>query len=113
MGESNTEFQDYLKNPNEHSFFLNKTTPDEIDKYLKKLDIKKASDLYGISPFLIKTSSEKIKNELSIIFNLSFVQGIVPNNSKLGLHILSTKGTLNLSVQIIGLYQSYRCLAKY
>ena len=35
MGESNTEFQDYLKNPNEHSFFLNETTPDEIDKHLK------------------------------------------------------------------------------
>ena len=35
MGESNTEFQDYLKNPNEHSFFLNETTPDETDKHLK------------------------------------------------------------------------------
>ena len=84
MGETNTEFQDYLKNPNEHSFFINETTPDEIDKYLKKLDIKKASDLYGISPFLVKTSSEKIKNQLSIIFNLSFVQGIVPNKLKIG-----------------------------
>ena len=52
MGESNTEFQDCLKNPNEHSFFLNETTPDEIEKYLKKLDIKKASDLYGIPLFL-------------------------------------------------------------
>ena len=83
MGESNTEFQDYLKNPNEHSFFLHETTPDEIDKYLKKLDIKKASDLYGISPFLVKTSSEKIKNQLSIIFNISFVQGIVPNKLKI------------------------------
>ena len=62
MGESNTEFQDYLKNPNEHSFFLNETTPDEIEKYLKKLDIKKASNLYGISPFLVKASSEKNKN---------------------------------------------------
>ena len=84
MGELNTEFQDYLKNPNEHSFFLNETTPDEIDKYLKKLDIKKASDLYGISPFLVKTSSEKIENQLSIIFNLSFVQGIVRNKLKIG-----------------------------
>ena len=36
MGESNTEFQDYLKNPNVHSFFLTETTPDEVDSYLKK-----------------------------------------------------------------------------
>ena len=36
MGEANTEFQDYLKNPNVHSFFLTETTPDEVDSYLKK-----------------------------------------------------------------------------
>ena len=41
MGELNTEFQDYLKNPNKHCFFLNKTTPDEIDKYLKNWISKK------------------------------------------------------------------------
>ena len=52
MGESNTEFQDYLKNPNEHSFFLNETTPDEIEKYLKKLDIKKLATFMEYPLFL-------------------------------------------------------------
>ena len=72
MGESNTEFQDYLKNANVHSFFLTETTPDEVDSNLKKIDTKKASDLFGISPLLVKSSSEKVKNQLSIVFNASF-----------------------------------------
>ena len=33
----NNQFQDYLKNPNEHSLFLRETTPDEVARVLKKL----------------------------------------------------------------------------
>ena len=29
IGESNNEYQDYLRNPKEHSFYLKETTPDE------------------------------------------------------------------------------------
>ena len=85
MGETNNKFQDYLKNPNEHSFFLKETTPDEVGDLLKSINSKKASDLYGISPYLVKISSEKIKDQLALIFNASFEQGIVPEHLKCGL----------------------------
>ena len=54
LGETNNQFQDYLKNPNEHSFFLRETTPNAVARVLKNLDTKKASDLYGISPKFVK-----------------------------------------------------------
>ena len=54
LGETNNQFQDYLKNPNEHSFFLRETTPNAVAGVLKNLDTKKASDLYGISPKFVK-----------------------------------------------------------
>ena len=44
LGETNNQFQDYLKNPNEHSCFLRETTPSEVAGILKNFDTKKASD---------------------------------------------------------------------
>ena len=38
LGKTNNQ----LKNPNEHSFFLWETTPDEVAGVLKKFDIKEA-----------------------------------------------------------------------
>ena len=82
LGESNNKFQDYLKDPNTHSFFLKETTPAEVQKLLNNLNTRKASDIYGISPNLVKLSSECIKKCLSQIFTASFDEGIVPNKFK-------------------------------
>ena len=30
IGKSNNNFQDFLKNPNEYSFFINESIPEEI-----------------------------------------------------------------------------------
>ena len=54
MGEANNQYQDYLKNPSEHSFFLKEIEPIETLKLLKNLDLKKSSDIYGIPPKLTK-----------------------------------------------------------
>ena len=67
LGKSNNEFQDYLKNPKKHSFFLKEVDPDEVHKLLLK-----SSKIFGISPKLIKLSTEFIKGHLSLIFNESF-----------------------------------------
>ena len=37
LGETNKQFQDYLKNPNEHSLFLRETTPGEVARVLKNV----------------------------------------------------------------------------
>ena len=54
-----------LKNPNEHSFFIKEVTPDEILKKLKNLNTKKASDICGISPKLIKIGENNFKKHLA------------------------------------------------
>ena len=38
LGESNNEFQDYLKNSNKHSFFLTEVDPEEVHKLLLKIN---------------------------------------------------------------------------
>ena len=57
LGKSNNEFQDYLKNPNKHSFFLKEVDPEEVHMLLLKLNTKKSSDIFGISPKLIQLSA--------------------------------------------------------
>ena len=71
-----------MKNPNKHSFFLKEVDPEEVHKLLLKLNTKKSSDIFGISPKLIKLSAEFIKGHLSLIFNESFKEGIVPDKLK-------------------------------
>ena len=46
IGESNNKFKDYLKNPNEHSFFINETDPIEVSDLLEKINVNKATDIW-------------------------------------------------------------------
>ena len=71
MGETNSKIQDYLKNPNEHNLLMKETDPqeEEVNKYLNNLDMKKANDIYGISPKLIKIGASKPKLRIAFISN--------------------------------------------
>ena len=62
LGENDNNFQDYLKDLNIHSFLFKQTTPAEVQQLLNNLNIRKANDIYGILPQLVKPSSEHIKN---------------------------------------------------
>ena len=70
-----TKFQDYLKNPNKSSFYLNETSPDETIKIINNLDGKKSSDIHNISPDLVKLSNQAVAQSLSIIFNRCIHEG--------------------------------------
>ena len=74
-----TRFQDYLKNPNEHTIFLNETDHGELTTLIYRLDTTKAGDIYGVSPRLIKDSGPSIAANLSILFNLSMESGVFPH----------------------------------
>ena len=50
----NTKYQDYLKNPNEHSIFLFEIMLHEIDEIISDLSTNKSGDLYGIISSLVK-----------------------------------------------------------
>ena len=71
IGEQNNKFQDYLKNPNEHSFFINETDPTEESDLLEKINVSKVTDIYGIPPKLVKLLSAKIKDSFTLIFKYS------------------------------------------
>ena len=82
LGNPTTKFQDYLKNPNKHSIFLNETDPGEVATLIQKLDINKSGDIYGINARLIKDAGPSMATNLSTIFNLSIRFGIFPQPLK-------------------------------
>ena len=81
------KYQDYLKNPNEHSFFLNEVDEGEVCKILSQLDITKAGDIYGINNKLLKLGSLEIAPNLTKIVNTSFKLGQFPDKLKVAMII--------------------------
>ena len=79
IGQTNNKYQDYLKNPNEHSMYLTEIEPDEIKIQIKNLNSKKASDFFGISANFLKFADDKIIQPLTFLFNAS----VVPEKLKL------------------------------
>ena len=82
LPKPNTKFQDYLKNPNEHSIYLHQTTPDEVEKIIGKLDTNKAADIYGMSSKLIKEGGSAMVEIITFLFNMSITQGKFPDALK-------------------------------
>jgi len=78
----NTIFQDYLKNPNEHSIYLKETTQDEVEDIIKDLGDNKACDIYGISNKFIKHGGCYIAQILMFLFNKSIDSGTFPDPMK-------------------------------
>ena len=78
LGNPTTKFQDYLKNPNKHSIFLNETDPGEVATLIHKLDVRKSGDIYGVNARLVKDAGPSVATNLSIIFNLCIEKGTFP-----------------------------------
>ena len=82
LGNPSTKFQDYLRNPNKHTIFLNETDPGEVATLIHKLDITKSGDIYGVNARLMKDAGPSIATNLSVIFNLCLQSGIFPQTLK-------------------------------
>ena len=78
----NSKFQDYLKNPNEHSLYLSETTFDEVGKIISNLGSNKASDIYGNSNKFLKMAGNTATEIIVILFNQSISQGVFPQPLK-------------------------------
>ena len=94
----NNKFQDYLQNPNKNKLTLKETTPDEIAKIITDLDGKKSSDIYNISPDVVKLNTQAISQILTIIFNISIHEGCFPTAMKAAKITPIHKGDSVLSV---------------
>ena len=76
---TNNKYQDYLKNPNEHSLFLKETTPHEISLIIQNLQSTNTTDIYGITTKFVKLGSPTLTDNISIIFNKSIEEGVFPD----------------------------------
>ena len=79
LGKPNTKYQDYLKNPNENTFFLGGIDPGELKLLISKLDSNKSGDIYGITPSLVKAGCEELLPILTHLYNKTFEEGIFPS----------------------------------
>jgi hypothetical protein len=77
-----TKFQDYLKNPNQHSIYLSEVLPHEIDEIVANLGSNKSGDLYGITSNIVKLGGPVLTQTLALLFNKSISQGIFPSSLK-------------------------------
>ena len=83
IGETNSKYQDYLKNPNEHSIFLREVDFGEVYKIVTDLDITKSGDIYGISPRFLQLGASEMSKNLTAIFNKSLSLGKFPEKLKI------------------------------
>ena len=83
IGQTNNKYQDYLKNPNEHSRYLTEIEPDEIRSQIQNPNSKKTSDIFGISSNFLKFAGNKIIQPLPFLFNESIRYGIDLDKLKL------------------------------
>jgi hypothetical protein len=79
------------KNPEEYinyghavpDLLLQNTTPEHIQKIIKKLQPKNSCDANGVSTKMIKLVGAEISFLLAHIFNISLREGVVPDKLKL------------------------------
>ena len=78
---TNIQYEAYLRDPNEHSLFLNPITESEICDIVSKFK-NKSPGIDDIKPSLIKSVITYISDPLCHIFNLSLTTGIFPKKLK-------------------------------
>ena len=98
MKKSNVDFKDFLKSPNEKSFFIHPTCKEEIKELICDFDTRKSPDIYGISPKIIKSASDSLTDKLADIFNSSFESGVFPQLLKFACVTPIFKGGSRLEV---------------
>ena len=76
-------------------FSFETTNPVEVQKRLKNIDTKKATDFDKIPPKLVKLSAEKLSTPLSIAINSSLKYGVFPDDAKITSVIPPDKGKPN------------------
>ena len=76
-------YTDYLSNANTNTFFLTPTDKNEISFIISSLDSHKSSGPNGIPVKILKLPKNDISEQLSYIFNMSFLTGQFPSVLKI------------------------------
>ena len=72
-----------MKSPLQNSFFLLPCTSNEIQLEIDKLSNNKATGPYSIPVSIIKLLKPLISKPLEIVYNCSFMAGVVPDCFKI------------------------------
>ena len=90
------DFTHYLKQPNDHNFFINPTDEVEIINIIDNLCTNKATGPHSIPTDILQIIKFNIVTPLSEIINLSFSTGIYPDNLKIAevIPIYKDKGSM-------------------
>ena len=111
LPNSEKTFNEYLSNKCKNSFFIVPVTTFEVETEIKNLNSQKSPGYDGISIKIIKIVATEISESLSLIFNLTFLNGTVPDPLKVAIvtpifHYEKNK------FKIIDLYLSLRVFQK-
>lgn len=79
----NHNYKHYLTGNHIESMFFNPVTEDEVNREIERLPLNKAPGYDGIPPKLIKYTAPYIIKSLTHIYNLSLLQGCVPDQLKI------------------------------
>ena len=96
--ESDLDFTEFLKNPNNNNMFLSPTDSIEIKSLIQNLDESKSTDIYDTSIKLLKMSSSSLSDAISDIINHSFISGVFPDKLKCAYVLPVHKAESKLSV---------------
>ena len=85
--KTNKNFDFYLKNPYEKTFFLYSTNPTEVKDYLRNINIRKSVGPFSIPNRILKEFNKLFAIPISQIFNLSLDTGVFPRKMKIAIVI--------------------------
>ena len=74
---------DYLRNKNDHSMFLEPTVDEEIHNVISQFSLERSRDHHDINMYCIKYIIASITKPLLHMCNLSFSTGIFPDEMKI------------------------------
>ena len=77
--KDDNSFMKFMGESNERSMFLHETNPNEVQKLIENLKIKKSAGFDELSAKFLNICAPYISEPLSIIFNASIVNGIYPD----------------------------------
>ena len=75
-------FKNYIGSNNLNSFYLNPTTPNEIEKIIKKFKMGKALGPNSIPVNILKANADILAAPISKLINTSFDSGVFPDFCK-------------------------------
>ena len=80
--KSKFSYSKYLSNPNEYSFFINPTNPEEVLCEIIKLKNNKSIGSFSIPLKFLKLFKTTLSEPISLIANISFSTGTFPSTLK-------------------------------